>query len=168
MVFRQEGGAVPELLYQIDSLVDASSYPEGQPNDHDPYVELGWYAMNRAQPIAPYETLIVGYENLDGPVKTDAERYMDGWLTREEVTALLPYICLELGHTVNVRCLPVPMKIFLDDGSSMATPAERALEDPAWRLALTLSPEDEGYPLPFAVGATYLVAPAFHSRLAEG
>lgn len=159
---------MPELLYQIDSLVDLDDYPEGQPHDHGPYVELSWYALDRVEPVASYETLILGYERLDGPVKVDAERYMDGWLTREEVTALLPYLCLELGHMVSVRCLPVPMKIFLDDGSSIATPAERVLEDPAWRLALNLSPEDEGYPLPFAVGATYLVAPAFRSGSAEG
>lgn len=156
-----------EWLYQIDSLVAPSDYPEAQPNIDAPSVELSWYTIDRAQPIAPYASLIVGYHDLREPIKSNAERYMDEWFTREEVELLLPYLCLELGHTVSVRHLPVPMDIFLADGSSMATPVSRLLADPAWRLAFTLSPQDDGYPLPFSVGATYLVAPAFRSASAR-
>lgn len=156
-----------EWLYQIDSLVAPSDYPEAQPNAHEPYVELSWYAIDRARPIAPYASLIVGYHGLGAPVKADAEHYMDEWFTHDEVELLLPYLCLELGHTVSVRQLPVPMNIFLANGSSMATPVTRLLADPAWRLALTLSQQDDDYPLPFSVGATYLVAPAFRSASAQ-
>lgn len=147
-----------DFLYQIDSLEDPTDYPGARPNARDPYVELSWYCVDRTTPIAPYHTLIAGYDDLAEPVKTNAARYMDEWFTHEEVTQLLPYLCIELGHIVSVRRLPVPMNIFLDSGESIANPVAHLLNDTAWRVALTLSREDEDYPLPFAASAYYLVA----------
>jgi hypothetical protein len=149
-----------ELLYQVESLIDPANYPGAQPGADAPFAELSWYAVDRATSIAPYDTLIVGYHNLPSSVKADAEHYMDEWLTREEVAQLLPYLCLELGHTVRRQWLPVPMNIFLADGTSMATPVARVVDGERWRVAHTLSADgDQGYPLPFAVSAYYLATP---------
>lgn len=105
-----------DFLYQVDSLMDPADYPHGQPLPDSPYVELSWYCPDRTTPIAPYDSLIAGYAGLEGQLKADAERYMDEWFTRDEVAQLLTYLCIELGHTVSVRRLPVPMNIFLDSG----------------------------------------------------
>ncbi|NTU79680.1 MAG: hypothetical protein HGA45_09790 [Chloroflexales bacterium] len=153
-----------DFLYQIDSLEDPADYPDARRQAHDPYVELSWYCVGRTTPIAPYQTLIVGYDDLAEPVKTDAARYMDEWFTKEEVTQLLPYLCIELGHIASVRRLPVPMNIFLDSGESIANPVARLLNASSWRVALTLSPADNDYPLPFSVSAYYSVVPSEHGE----
>lgn len=146
-----------EFLYQVDSLMDPADYPGASTQPDGIFVELSWYCAGRSTPIAPYDTLIADYNALQGQLQADAERYMDEWFTRDEVAQLLGYLCIELGHTVNVRRLPVPMEIFLTSGASMATPVERLLVDPSWQVGLTLSSADEGYPLAFTVSAYYLV-----------
>jgi hypothetical protein len=155
-----------DFLYQVDSLMDPAEYPHGRPLPDSPYVELSWYCPDRPTPIAPYDSLIAGYAGLEGQLKANAERYMDEWFTRDEVAQLLTYLCIELGHTVSVRRLPVPMNIFLDIGDSVATPVARVLADPSWRVALTLSGADDGFPLATAASAYYLAAP--HEAAEEG
>ncbi len=141
-------------LYGVYSLGHPSDYPAAF-LEEDNRVELEWFCMDRTQPIAPYETLIIGYVTLEEPAKLKAQRYMDEHFTRDEGRRLLPYLCFTYGHLVGIRVIPVPMDIWLAEGQSLANPVSTILASGGWTLAHTLSHEAADYPLPFQVSAYY-------------
>lgn len=143
-------------LYIVNSVGDASNYPDAALNQ-DGQVELDWFCHSRSQPIAPYATLITGYTQIDQPEQGNAERYMDELFTRAEASLLIPYLCFAYGHLVGISVVPVPMNIFLTDGTSIANPVSVLLADRRWRIVHILSLSEADYPLPFAVSAYYRV-----------
>jgi hypothetical protein len=142
-----------DALYTVHSHGHPSTYPDGQVEE-DGSVALEWFCVDRAQPIAPYTSLIRGYTMLEEPYRSNAQCYMDELFTREEVQLLLPYLCFTYGTLVGIRVIPIPMDIWVAAGQSMANPTSVLLAHEAWIIAHTLSPE-EGYPLPFKVCAYY-------------
>jgi len=143
-------------LYIVNSVGDPSNYPDAALNQ-DGQVELDWFCHGRAQPIAPYAALITNYARLEEPEKGNAERYMDELFTRAEASLLIPYLCFTYGHLVGISIVPIPMDIFLADGTSMANPVSMLLADGRWRIAHTVSPAEADYLLPFSVSAYYRV-----------
>ena len=143
-------------LYIVHSVGNPSDYPNAALNQ-DGQVELDWFCHGRSQPIAPYHSLITDYTQIEEPDKRNAERYMDELFTRAEASLLIPYLCFAYGHLVGISVVPVPMDIFLADGTSMANPVSMLLADRRWRIAHTVSPSEADYPLPFAVSAYYRV-----------
>jgi hypothetical protein len=143
-------------LYILNSVADPSDYPDAALNA-DGQVELDWFCHGRAQPIAPYHTLITNYAVIEEPVKGNAARYMDELFTRAEASLLIPYLCFTYGHLVGISVVPVPMDIFVADGTSMANPISMLLADGRWRITHTVSPAGADYPLPFSVSAYYRV-----------
>jgi hypothetical protein len=119
---------------------------------------LDWICLERERPIAPYETLIVGYETLSEPIKSNAQRGMDEYFTEDEVKLLLPYICFTYGDPVGISVIPVPMDIFLENGESIVNPIAPVLGNDPWKIAHIPSSEDEKYPFPFKVCAYYFKA----------
>ena len=82
---------------------------------------------------------------------------MDELFTRAEASLLIPYLCFAYGHLVGISVVPVPMDIFLADGTSMANPVSLLLADGRWRIAHTISPSEADYLLPFSVSAYYRI-----------
>jgi hypothetical protein len=82
-----------------------------------PLVPFEWFCVRRAQPVAPYERLIMDYDRLQDPArgafKMTLESYVDQLLTGIEIEALTGYLTATLGLEVAAEEAPLPVR-FLD------------------------------------------------------
>ena len=80
-------------------------------------VPFEWFCVRRAQPVAPYERLIMDYDHLQDPArgafKMTLESYIDQLLTGAEIEALTGYLTATLDLDVTAEEVPLPVR-FLD------------------------------------------------------
>ena len=120
-------------------------------------VELEWIYCDRAQPIAPYASLIADYGQLDQTERRYAEQYMDDLFTKAEYRMLRRYLKDHHGLVADISVVPIPMHVRPEAVGFIATPAHRMLEvdesgNFGWyRLQSAVEM------LPFKVAAWYIV-----------
>jgi hypothetical protein len=120
-------------------------------------VELEWVYVDRAQPIAPYATLIADYRQLVQPERAYAEQYMDELFTKAEYHTLRRYLEERHGLDVIMSVVPIPMEVQPESVGFMAAPAHRMVEvDESGKFGWYTLNELEGT-LPFKVAAWYYV-----------
>jgi hypothetical protein len=79
---------------------------------YSPYAEiiLHWFVVGRQEPLAPYESLILGYSRLIPATRATAERTVNEFFSEAEFHLLRDY--LRLRHSKDLRtavlCAPVP------------------------------------------------------------
>ena len=66
-----------------------------------------WFVFERPKPIAPYETLIEGYYQLDDEKKHYAQDLVDEYFTAEEIEALKKFL-LKYNVTLSVKQAEIP------------------------------------------------------------
>ena len=121
-------------------------------------VEIEWVFCDRAQPIAPYATLIDRYRQLAQPERVQAEQYMDELFTEAEYHTLRRCLADRHGLSTSMSVVPVPMEVQPASVGFIATPARRMLAlDQSGNFGW-YQLEGIGETLPFAVAAWYFVA----------
>lgn len=91
-------------------------------------VELEWIYCDRAQPIAPYVSLIADYDELDQPERRYAEQYMEALFTKAEYRTLRRYLKDYHNLVADMSVVPIPMNVRPGSVGFIATPAQRMLE----------------------------------------
>jgi len=120
-------------------------------------VELEWVYCDRAQPIAPYASLIADYGQLGQTERTYAEQYMDDLFTKAEYRMLHRYLKDHHGLDADMSVVPIPMNVRPESVGFIATPAHRMLEvDESGNFGWYRLQNVVGT-LPFTVAAWYIV-----------
>ena len=120
-------------------------------------VELEWVYCDRAQPIAPYASLIADYGQLGQTERTYAEQYMDNLFTKPEYRMLRRYLKGHHGIGTDMSVVPIPMNVRPESVGFIATPAHRMLEvDESGNFGWYRLQNVVGT-LPFTVAAWYIV-----------
>jgi len=97
-------------------------------------VIVDWYCEKRAEPVAPYETLIANYDELDDDEKRRARTLVNRFLTGPEVRELAAFMMAQSGFSVHSREAPLPFA----DGRKIpdiAAPAAPGAEGDTLRLS---------------------------------
>ena len=120
-------------------------------------VELELVYCDRAQPIAPYTSLIADYAQLDHTERRYAEQYMDDLFTRAEYRTLRRCLKDHHGLVADMSVVPIPMHVRPEAVGFIATPAHRMLEvDESGNFGWYRLRNVMGT-LPFTVAAWYVV-----------
>ena len=120
-------------------------------------VELEWVYCDRAQPIAPYASLIADYGQLEQPERRYAEQYMDDLFTKTEYRTLRTFLKDHHGLDTNMSVVPIPMEVQPKTVGFIATPAQRMLEVDVSGKFGWYRPDSMLGGLPFTVAAWYVV-----------
>ena len=110
-------------------------------------VVFHWLVLTRAQPVAPYERLITGYQELDKLEQLRLENFIDEAFTTQEIAALAVYLKKTAWSEPEVEELTLPI-----DDINLANPnAFLAISS----QQLYMLSKDAGYDLPFQVYGRY-------------
>lgn len=139
-------------------------------------VILHWFRVGRAEPIAPYPSLLLGYSGLTAEGRARAERMVDEFFTVDEFHRLRDYLRSQHGEDLRTAVLSAPVSAVRPDGATRAgalRPFYPPVLSPKESGSLEGEPErrgtvpeggifrlseEEGYSLPFAVWGYYMVA----------
>lgn len=131
-------------------------------NRHDmQWVVIHWFVVNRAEPIAPYPTAILGYQTLNEATRGRAERTVDEFLREDEFHQLRDYLRERHHEDPRTSMLWTPVSSVKPDMATrvgtlrpFSLPApERPDEVLLYRLA-----DEAGYSLPITVWGAYIAA----------
>jgi hypothetical protein len=120
-------------------------------------VELEWIYCDRAQPIAPYASLIAGYAQLDQTERRYAEQYMDDLFTKAEYRTLRRYLKDHHDLVADISVVPIPMNVRPESVGFIGTPAQRMLEVDESGSFGWYRLQNAVEMLPFMVAAWYVV-----------
>jgi hypothetical protein len=87
-------------LFSAHSLVDNFQGSDG--------VRLNWVCLERENPVAPYETLIEGYNDLDERVRSYFEEFIRELFTEDEIRLLEAYLVETVGPELHIQEEPLP------------------------------------------------------------
>ena len=110
-------------------------------------VRFNWYCLERAAPVAPYQTLIADYDRLDEQFASALEKEVNRYFTGAEVLQLKDYLEERYGLALSTEEVPLPVKQiggFFEEGNQVIYDY------------LELS-DKEGYSLPFDVWGYYTI-----------
>jgi len=76
---------------------------------------LQWFCVGRETPIAPYESLIMGYRTLNETVRTRAQQTVDEFLSESEFHQLRDYLRRRHGKDLRTAVLTAPVAAIRPD-----------------------------------------------------
>ena len=76
---------------------------------------LQWFCVGRETPIAPYESLIMGYRTLNETVRTRAQQTVDEFLSESEFHQLRDYLRQQHGKDLRTAVLTAPVAAIRPD-----------------------------------------------------
>ncbi|HEB71203.1 MAG TPA: hypothetical protein ENI77_01105 [Nitrospirae bacterium] len=88
-------------------------------------VIVDWFCLSREGPVAPYDELILNYNDLSGGEKARARKLADNFLTEPEIAELKEYIESGTGFDVRISEVKTPF----EDGRKIPDYAETAKTD---------------------------------------
>lgn len=139
------------------SLSDAQKHPWS-------HVTFHWFYVGREAPLAPYESLIMGYRGLSAEGKTRAERLVDEFFSEDEFHQLRAYLQTRHRDDLRTTVLTAPVHPLKADTTTRAgslRPFQHAcVEDDIAGSGFCRLCEEDGYCLPFEVWGYYAAAVA--------
>lgn len=130
---------------------------------HAQQVTYHWFYIDRETPLAPYESLILGYRGLSAEARTRAEHMVDEFLSEEEYRLLRDYLRTRHRDDLRTTVLSAPVQAIKPDTSTRAgtlRPFRDCADDPASGSGFCKLSEEEGYSLPFRIWGYYAPAVA--------
>ena len=72
-------------------------------------VVVDWFCLKREEPVAPYESLIKNYRDMDKAEREEAQKRIDSFLTGSEVDELKSYMDRSYGFEVRKKEIDTPV-----------------------------------------------------------
>jgi hypothetical protein len=104
ILFPKKGGAV-DPIYSVHSLARDFLYDGKQYEE----VKINWFVLERKNPLAPYETSIQDYGQLDEKERIFPEVYVNEQFSREEAENLKKYLDRRPEVTTQIEEIELPV-----------------------------------------------------------
>ena len=124
-------------------------------------ITFHWFRIQREAPLAPYETLLLGYKNLTPEVRSRAEALVDEFFSESEFHQLRDYLRQRHGEDLRTTVLMAPVSAVKPDLGTRAGSLRPFAQCDVGRETgggfCRLS-DEEDYGLPFPVWGYYTTA----------
>jgi hypothetical protein len=124
-------------------------------------ITFHWFRIEREEPLAPYETLLLGYKNLTPEVRSRAEAMVDEFFSESEFHQLRDYLRQRHGEDLRTTVLMAPVSAVKPDLGTRAgslRPFAQVGRNGDNGSGFCRLCDEENYGLPFPVWGYYAAA----------
>ncbi|MBC8101835.1 MAG: hypothetical protein H7Z41_04525 [Cytophagales bacterium] len=124
-------------------------------------ITFHWFRIEREEPLAAYETLLLGYKNLTPEARTKAEAMVDEFFSESEFHQLRDYLRQRHGEDLRTTVLMAPVNAVKPDLGTRAgslRPFAQCASGPNGGSGFCRLSDEENYGLPFPVWGYYAAA----------
>jgi hypothetical protein len=124
-------------------------------------ITFHWFRIERVEPVAPYEKLLLGYKNLTPEVRTRAEAMVDEFFSESEFHQLRDYLRQRHGEDLRTTVLMAPVSAVKPDLGTRAgslRPFAQVNHDGDNGSGFCRLADEKDYGLPFPVWGYYAAA----------